>query len=78
MQPISLSVPIRIGIWKQPVPDETMQVVPLYSDFPYAVPFLYFRRIHNGNISLTHRDMSEKERYSILADAIREKWRKTK
>ena len=40
--------------------------------------FLYFRRIHNSNISLTHRDMSEKERYSILADAIREKWRKTK
>ncbi len=39
---------------------------------------LYFRRIHDENISLTHGNMSESSRYSIMADAIRSKWRREK
>lgn len=37
---------------------------------------LYFRRIHDHNISLTHHNMSEEQRYSIMADAIRRKWKR--
>ena len=40
--------------------------------------YLYLRRIHDHNISLTHNDMSESERYAIMADAIRNKWRRKK
>ena len=39
---------------------------------------LYLRRVHEENLSLTHGDMSEKARFSIMADAIREKWRREK
>lgn len=37
---------------------------------------LYFRRIHSTNISLTHRDMTESDRFSIMADAIRSNWKR--
>ena len=32
---------------------------------------LYFRRIHNGNISLSHRKVEQKDIMSLMADALR-------
>ncbi|MGX8702858.1 MAG: glycosyltransferase family 2 protein [bacterium] len=37
---------------------------------------LYMRRVHGGNVTLTHPDMDESGKYSIMARAIREKWRR--
>ena len=34
---------------------------------------LYYRRVHDSNISLKHQKMGEKQYYSIMADAIRRK-----
>ncbi len=39
---------------------------------------LYLRRIHENNISITHKGMNENERYAIIANAIRSKWRHIK
>ena len=39
---------------------------------------LYFRRVHEQNITLTHPDMDESARYAIMAQAIRKKWRNKK
>ena len=39
---------------------------------------LYFRRVHEQNITLMHPDMDESARYAIMAQAIRKKWRNKK
>jgi len=33
---------------------------------------LYLRRIHDGNISLTHRKVEQKDILALMADAIRQ------
>lgn len=38
MQTASDRVPIRIGIWKYPAPEETMQLVSPFRERPYSMP----------------------------------------